>query len=72
MDKEKTFESALLELETIVKELESGNVELDDAINKYTKAMELAAFCGKKIEGATAQVNKVLNEQNKLEDLKVS
>jgi len=30
---EKTFENALSELENIIKELESGNVELDDAIN---------------------------------------
>ena len=32
---EKSFEEALSELEAIVKELESGNVNLDDAINKY-------------------------------------
>ena len=41
MENEKTFEQALQELEVIVKELESGNVDLDKAINKYTEAMKL-------------------------------
>ena len=34
-DKNKTFESALSELEQIVKDLESGNISLDDAMSKY-------------------------------------
>ena len=36
---EKSFEEKLSELEVIVKELESGNVDLDNAFNKYTEAM---------------------------------
>ena len=39
---EKSFEEKLSELEVIVKELESGNVDLDNAINKYTEAMKIA------------------------------
>ncbi len=70
MEKEKSFESSLVELEGIVKELESGNVELDKAIDKYTEAMKLAKYCSEKIEKATVQVNKVLNS-DKLEDLNV-
>ena len=65
---EKTFESALQELEGIVKELESGNVDLDKAINKYTEAMKLAKFCSEKLSDATAKVNKILTEDNKLEE----
>lgn len=72
MKNEKTFEESLMELENIVKELESGNVELDKAIDKYTEAMKLAKHCSEKIEKATARVNKVLNEENNLVDLKVN
>ena len=36
MEENKNFEESLQELECIVKELESGNVNLDDAINRYT------------------------------------
>ncbi len=67
MELEKTFENALQELETIVKELESGNVDLDNAINKYTEAMKLAKFCSEKLNDATTKVNKILTEDNKLE-----
>ena len=37
---EKTFEENITNLEAIVKDLESGNVPLDDAINKFNEAME--------------------------------
>ena len=63
---EKSFENALVELEQIVKELESGSVELDDAINKYTEAMKLAKFCSEKLNNATKKVNEILTENNEL------
>ncbi len=67
---EKTFENALQELEGIVKELESGNVELEVAIDKYTEAMKLAKFCNEKLNDATAKVNKILTEDNELKEFK--
>ena len=39
MSKELSFEEKLNKLEEIVSELEQGNIDLDDAINKYTEAM---------------------------------
>ena len=38
--KEETFESALEKLEKIIIELESGEVNLDESINKYKEAMD--------------------------------
>ena len=38
---EMTFEEKIKLLEEIVKELETGEVPLDEAINKYTEAMML-------------------------------
>ena len=70
MDMQKTFESALQELEVIVKELESGNVDLDNAINKYTEAMKLAKYCSEKLNNATEKVNKILTEDNELREFK--
>ncbi len=68
---EKSFENALAELEAIVKELESGNVELDEAINKYTEAMKLAKFCSEKLNTATKKVNEILTENNELKEFDV-
>ncbi len=69
--KEKTFEGALEKLEAIVKELESGNVDLDNAIKKYTEAMELAKYCSDKLKDATDKVNKILTENGELKDFNV-
>ena len=68
--KEKTFEEKLNDLEIIIKELENGNVDLDDAINKYTEAMRLAKECSNKLDSVTEQVNKILNENGELEEFK--
>ena len=57
---ENNFESKIRELEVIVKELEIGEVNLDDAIDKYTKAMKLAKECSDKLNKATEKVNKIL------------
>ncbi len=63
-----SFEDALTKLENIVKELESGETPLDEAINKYTEAMKLAKGCSEKINKATESVNKILKEDGKLEE----
>ena len=70
MAKEIKFEEKLQNLEEIVKELEQGNVDLDDAINKYTEAMKIAKECSDKLDNATKAVNKILNENKELEDFK--
>ena len=67
---EKKFEEKLSDLESIVKELENGNVDLDDAINKYTEAMKLAKECSKKLDEAEKAVNEILKEDGSLEEFK--
>ena len=70
-EKELSFEEKIKELETIVTELESGNVNLDDAIKKYTRAMQLSKECSSKLTEVSETVNKILLENGKLEDFKV-
>ena len=65
------YDGALKELEMIVKELESGNVELDGAIDSYTEAMKLAKYCSEKLKNATDKVNKILNENKELVDFEI-
>lgn len=67
---EKKFEEKLNDLEVIVKKLENGNVDLDDAINKYTEAMKLAKECSKKLDEAEKAVNEILKEDGSLEEFK--
>ena len=67
----KTFEDKIRELEAIIKELEEGEVNLDDAIEKYTKAMKLAKECSDKLNKATEKVNKIFLDNGTLQDFNV-
>jgi len=63
--KKLTFEQALQELETIVQRLESGKVELSEAVQAYEKGMKLKALCEKELAQAKVVVDKLLLSQNK-------
>ncbi len=69
--KEITFESALKDLEVIIKDLENGNIPLEEAITKYTDAMNLVKLCQEKLDKATAQVNKIVGENGELKDFNI-
>ncbi len=58
-EKELTFEQSLARLEQIVKELESGNVPLEDLMKLYDEGTSLVKFCSEKISAAEQQVRKV-------------
>ena len=64
------FEDKLNSLEKMVNELEKGDVDLDDAINKYTNAMKLVKECSDSLKRAEENVNKILTENGE-EDFKV-
>jgi exodeoxyribonuclease VII small subunit len=70
-EKELSFEENLNNLETIVKDLESGNIPLDDAINKFTEAMKIAKTCDEKLKNAEENVNKILNKDGTLSDFNI-
>ncbi len=67
-EKELTFEENLEKLESIVKNLESGNIPLDDAITNFNEAMLLAKKCDEKLKNAEEKVNSILNKDGKLEE----
>ena len=70
-EKEMTFEEKLKELENIVNELESGEIDLDSSIEKYTSAMKLVKECDDKLKKVEEQVNKIVTENGTLEDFNV-
>lgn len=72
MSKEKKFEENIQELENIINELESGEVDLDASIEKYTKAMKLVSLCDNKLKNVEEQVNKILTENGNLENFEVT
>lgn len=74
MEKKKNevnFEENIKKLEEIVHELESGNVALDDALNKFNEAYKLSKECDDKLKEVSDSLNKVLNKEGNLEEFKI-
>ncbi|QMS85686.1 exodeoxyribonuclease VII small subunit [Candidatus Xianfuyuplasma coldseepsis] len=64
---EKSFEQALVELEQLVKELENGDIELNEAVKKYNEGMKLSAHCHELLQEAEEVIVKLMKD-DKLED----
>lgn len=54
-----SYEDALAELESIVRELETGKIKLDDAVAAYERAMLLKNFCEEKLKKAELKIEKI-------------
>lgn len=54
-----SFEEALVQLESIVRELEGGKIKLDDAVEAYEKATALKKFCEEKLKAAQLKIEKI-------------
>jgi exodeoxyribonuclease VII small subunit len=54
-----SFEDALGELETIVRDLESGKAPLEQSIGAYERGIELKKHCEKKLKDAQAKIEKI-------------
>ena len=67
---EQKFEDKIKELESIIDELENGEIDLDQSIEKYTKAMTLVKECDEKLKNIEEQVNKIIID-NKEEDFEI-
>lgn len=59
---EKTFEENMVELQEIVEKLENGDVNLDDAIEEFQKAMDLIKRCDAKLKEAEDTISKIVDE----------
>lgn len=57
--KDLSFEDALQQLENLVRELESGRIKLDDAVNAYEKAVALKQLCESKLKSAQLKIEKI-------------
>ena len=61
---EMTFEEALSALEDIVRQLESGRVQLEEAVAYYEKGIRLKKLCEEKLKNAKARIDKLVIDAN--------
>jgi exodeoxyribonuclease VII small subunit len=58
------FETALTELEQIVKQLEHGDLALEEALNKFAEGVKLSQVCLSKLSSAEKQLDVMIEELN--------
>jgi exodeoxyribonuclease VII small subunit len=61
-----SFESGLVELEQIVKEMESGDLPLERALELYEKGMRLSENCRKQLEAAETRIEMLVRKGDKV------
>lgn len=61
---EMSFETAMAELETVVGQLERGDVALEDSIKLYERGAELKKRCESKLKDATEKVAAITLDGN--------
>ena len=54
-----SFEKALEELESIVKDLETGRASLEDSINAYARGVALRKHCERRLQEAQLKIEQI-------------
>ncbi len=62
--KDLTYEDAMNDLEKVVKDLESGELSLDESIKKFEKGMELSKHCSSLLEDAEKKITMLIEKEN--------
>mgnify|MGYP004574341699 CR=1 FL=1 len=71
MSKE-NFEESMKKLESIVTELETSNLSLDESVSKFEEGMKLSKQCNKMLEEANETITKSLTNEGTLENFDIS
>lgn len=58
-----TFENAVKRLESIVQELESGDLTLDEALKKFQEGVKLSKLCSNKLDETEKKVSILLKDE---------
>ena len=61
----KDFEAAIAELETIVKKLEEGDLQLEQSLALYERGVQLSRFCHARLEEAERRIE-ILTDRGEL------
>lgn len=59
---ETTFEAALQELESLLKEMESGNLPLEELIARFERGNALSQYCRKKLDSLEKRIEVLVKD----------
>ena len=69
MSKE-NFEESMKKLESIVNELENGNLNLDESVEKFEEGMKIAKQCNTILEESEKKITILLEKDGELKEEK--
>ena len=58
-----TFEKAIQDLEKIVKSLESGDLPLEKALEKFEAGIKLSRYCSETLDAAEQRVTMLMKDE---------
>ena len=68
MDKNKNFEEQIEKLESIVKELEKGDLNLDDSVSKFEEGIKISKECNEILETAEKKISILVNQNGEMKE----
>lgn len=68
MKEDINFEDAMKELEKIAKELEKGNLSLDESVSKFEDGMKLSKKCSDLLDTAEKKITMLINDNGTIKE----
>lgn len=59
-----SFEEAMAELESVVRQLEGGKIKLEEAVSVYERGVLLKKHCEEKLKQAKSKIDKLIVGDN--------
>ena len=66
--KKETYSQVMARLETIVRQVDSNELEVDELVEKIKEANEIIAFCSEKLKKADMEIEKMLADEQENEE----
>ncbi len=70
--KEENFEEMMKKLEEISKELEVGNLSLDESVKKFEEGMEISKKCSEVLNQAEKRISILVEKDNNITEKNLS
>ncbi|MFI3325334.1 MAG: exodeoxyribonuclease VII small subunit [Clostridia bacterium] len=62
MTENMSFEQAMVRLQQVVKQIEKGDISLDESVNLFKEGSDLSAFCYNQLNSAKQEIIKINQE----------
>ena len=66
--KKETYSQAMARLESIVRQVDSNELEIDELVEKIKEANEIISFCSEKLKKADIEIEKLLADKQENEE----